>query len=71
MAGMRLFSCILASAMLLCATPAMADSNPPVKKSQSGICHPKGGTYYSRTKNFTPYNSMKECLQSGGRAPKR
>lgn len=49
----------------------MADSNPPVKKSQSGICHPKGGTYYSRTKNFTPYNSMKECLQSGGRAPKR
>ena len=25
-----------------------------IKKSRSGICHPPGGTYYSRTLNYTP-----------------
>ena len=49
----------------------LADNNPPVKKSSSGICHPVGGTYYDRTKNFKPYPSMEACIQSGGRAPKR
>jgi len=48
-----------------------AGNNPPVKKSRSGICHPQGGTYYSRTKNYVSYPSMKACLQSGGRASKR
>jgi len=46
-------------------------SNPPVKKSNSGICHPKGGSYYSRTKNFESYETMDECIKSGGRKPKR
>lgn len=49
----------------------LADNNPPVKKSSSGICHPVGGTYYDRTKNFKPYPSMEACIESGGRAPKR
>ena len=49
----------------------VANSNPPVKKSNSGICHPLGGTYYDRTKSFKPYPSMEACIQSGGRAPKR
>ena len=44
---------------------------PEVKKSKSGICHPKGGTYYSRTKTFKPYISMDACLKSGGRKSKR
>jgi hypothetical protein len=44
---------------------------PPVKKSNSGICHPKGGTYYSRTTHYTPYSSMEACIKSGGRAPKK
>ena len=44
---------------------------PPVKKSKSGICHAKGSTYYSKTKNYTPYQSMEACLKSGGRRPKR
>jgi len=42
-----------------------------VKKSSTGICHAPGTTYYSRTKNFTPYSSLDECLESGGRLPKR
>ncbi len=42
--------------------------SPPVKKSSSNICHPKGGQYYPMTiNNFTPYSSMKECIESGGR----
>jgi hypothetical protein len=44
---------------------------PPVKKSKSGICHAKGSTYYSKTKNYTSYQSMEACLKSGGRRPKR
>jgi hypothetical protein len=41
-----------------------------VKKSKSGICHAPGSTYYSRTKNFTPFKTLDECLKSGGRLPK-
>jgi hypothetical protein len=43
----------------------------PVKKSKTGICHAPGSTYYSQTKNFTPYKTLDECLKSGGRLPKR
>ena len=45
---------------------------PTVKKSRSGICHSKGSSsHYSRTKNFTAYQSLELCLKSGGRCPKR
>jgi hypothetical protein len=46
-------------------------NSDPVKKSTTGICHAPGSTYYNRTKNFTPYNTLQECLDSGGRLPKR
>lgn len=46
-------------------------SNPAVKKSNTGICHQKGTNYYEKTKNFTAYNSIDECLKSGGRLPKK
>ena len=52
-------------------TPAVAQSGPPVKLSVNYICHPKGGTYYSRTKNFTPFQNMAACIKAGGRPPKR
>ncbi|MEL6239390.1 MAG: hypothetical protein AAFQ90_12480 [Pseudomonadota bacterium] len=57
---------------LIAETPlsAFVQPEPAVKMSKSGICHPKGGTYYSRTKNYTPYPSMKACLEAGGRRPK-
>ena len=42
-----------------------------VKKSKSGICHCPGGSYYERTRNFTPFDTIKACLDSGGREPKR
>ena len=47
-------------------------NEPNVKKSKSGICHSKSlSSSYSRTKNFTPYQSLKLCLSAGGRCPKR
>lgn len=43
----------------------------PVKMSRSGICHGPGTTYYLKTKNFTPYDTLDACLRAGGRLPKR
>ena len=42
-----------------------------VKKSDSGICHDKNSPHYEKTKNFTPFKSMDECLKSGGKPPKK
>lgn len=46
-------------------------SGPQVKKSTSDICHEKGSTYYERTTNYEAFNSIEDCLKSGGRLPKR
>lgn len=47
-------------------------TGPHVKKSTSGICHENGvSVYYSRTKNFTPYDTIDDCLADGGRLPKK
>ena len=63
---------LLVLTVSIISTGAIADSsNPPVKKSKTGIYHPQGGTYYGQTKNFTPYQSMDECIKSGGRPPKK
>lgn len=43
---------------------------PAVKKSVSKICHAKGTRYYSQTKRFTAYKTLKDCIKSGGRLPK-
>lgn len=47
------------------------NGEPAVKKSTTGICHQEGALFYKNTKNFTPYNSIQECLNSGGRLPKK
>lgn len=44
---------------------------PQIKKSSTGICHEKGSTYYARTLNFAAYDSISDCLNSGGRMPLR
>lgn len=46
-------------------------NEPQVKKSTSDICHEKGTTYYDRTTNYQAFNSIEDCLASGGRLPKR
>lgn len=35
------------------------------------ICHDKSSPHYEKTKNFTPFNSMDECVKSGGKPPKK
>ncbi len=67
---MKAMKWVISGCLLLVCAIALA-AEPPVKKSRYGICHPQGGTYYSRTKHYTPYDSMQACLDSGGRAPKR
>lgn len=42
---------------------------PPVKKSRSDICHDRDSQWYAQTIHFEPFNTMKECLESGGRRP--
>lgn len=69
MARLKHFFLIVAVGFTLSLPVSAAD--PPVKKSVNNICHPKGGTYYKRTKNYTPYKTMKECIKSGGRKPKK
>ena len=56
--------------ILLISTGVFSQSEP-VKKSKSGICHKPGSTYYVQTKNFTPYKTLDDCLNSGGRLPKK
>ncbi len=65
----KLLSTALVS--LLLSVSAFAQSEPPVKMSKTGICHAKGSTYYAQTKSFTPYKTLQECLNAGGRMPKR
>lgn len=42
-----------------------------VKKSQTSICHAPGTTYYKQTKYYKAYKTLKECLESGGRLPRK
>jgi len=44
-------------------------TDPPVKKSSSGICHDKNSKYYAATKNFEAFDNIQLCLDSGGRLP--
>lgn len=58
----------LLAAMLIIASPSViADL---IKKTKSGICHPPASSYYDRTRNFRAFDSVEECLASGGRLPK-
>jgi hypothetical protein len=41
-----------------------------IKKSNSGICHGPTSRSYKRTKNFTEFGSLQDCINSGGRLPK-
>jgi hypothetical protein len=58
----------LASALL---SAGILAQDKPVKMSNSGICHAPNTTYYEQTKKFTPYKNLDECLNAGGRMPKK
>jgi hypothetical protein len=48
-----------------------AAAEPIIKKSDSGICHDKNSASYERTKKFTEFKTVDECLKSGGTLPKK
>ena len=50
-------------------TTQQVESSGVVKKSTSGICHAPGTTYYDRTLNYKSFNSLDDCIASGGRLP--
>jgi predicted lipid-binding transport protein (Tim44 family) len=61
-----------AAATAPAATAPAASADPAVKKATaSSICHDKTSPSYKQTKNFTPFNSMEECLKSGGKPLKK
>ena len=52
-------------------TPSTTTSGGVIKKSSTGICHAPGDAYYDRTTNYTPYATMQDCIDSGGRPSER
>ncbi len=61
-----------AAAPAAAAAAAAPAADPTVKKATaSGICHDKTSPSFKQTKNFTPFNSMDECLKSGGKPLKK
>ncbi len=66
---------LLFIAILLTSLSLLADeptkTNEPVKMSKTKICHAPNSSYYAKKQNFTPYKTLKECLDAGGRLPKR
>jgi hypothetical protein len=61
---------ILTIAGILISTSVLGQAGP-VKMSKTGICHAPNTTYYKQTKHFTPYPTLKDCLNAGGRMPKK
>src|SRR5690554_3453568 len=68
----RAFASAVAITLLLTVldTPSAIAQSPTVKMSNSKICHDKSSPYYARTKNYKPYDTLKACLDAGGRLPK-
>jgi hypothetical protein len=66
-----LLSLVILATLNLSSGIAVANEEPPVKMSKTGICHARGTSYYAQTKNYTAYNTLEECLQAGGRRPKK
>ena len=63
--------CVKSGGKLPAGQPAAAAAAASiVKKSDSGICHDSKSTSYERTKKFTEFKTMDECLKSGGKLPK-
>ena len=63
--------CVKSGGKLPAGQPAAATAAAPiVKKSDSGICHDAKSPSYERTKKFTEFKTLDECVKSGGKLPK-
>jgi hypothetical protein len=66
----KLILSLLFTTSLLGESAVFAQSEP-VKMSKSGSCHAPGSTYYTQTKNFTPYKTLQDYIKAGGMKPKK
>jgi len=62
--------CVKSGGKLPAGQAAAAPAASMVKKSDSGICHDAKSPSYERTKKFTEFKTIDECLKSGGKLPK-
>ena len=62
---------LFAQTFVLAADSQIKKEENIIKKSTSGICHDNKSKFYEKTKKFKPFKTMKECLDSGGRLPKK
>jgi hypothetical protein len=62
--------CVKSGGKVPAGQPAAAPAAAMVKKSDSGICHDAKSPSYERTKKFTEFKTVDECLKSGGKLPK-
>ena len=60
------FNMALLSALLAAAAIA-EELAPQIKKSNARICYEPGSSLYDELKIFTGFNSMQDCIKSGGR----
>jgi len=61
----------IVAAVLSAPTGALGEEPPPpVKKSRSGICHDAKSPWYATTTQFEAFETLKKCIDSGGRLPK-
>ena len=56
--------------IFIAACDNIQSNNPNIKKSSTNICHEKGSQYYKQTKNYQAFNTIEDCLISGGRLPR-
>lgn len=47
-----------------------AESLPVRKATKSGVCHDASSPNYNQIKNYTTFNSLTECVASGGHLAK-
>ncbi len=66
-----MINAVLKIAVVVLLTAAFAPAFASVvKMSNSEICHPPQSSWYDRTKNYQPFDSVDACLAAGGRLPK-
>lgn len=46
-------------------------SGVKVKRSLTGLCHPKGSQFFDYVKFYTEYDSLNQCILEGGKLPLR
>jgi hypothetical protein len=66
---------VVSSGLASCSNGVNSNKNSnktksPIKMSSTGICHDKNSSSYSKTQNFTAFDSTATCIKAGGRLPK-